>query len=362
MTGEPSSRSTSADANRLRNAILTICLANNNRAGQGRLGDALKVLVEATEREQSLLLPHPALLARGLTAGGLTLPKAGQRRLQAAALRDEKRSAIAANQAEQLDALFQRHAIALHPLRGWHFASLHYPEPLARHCHALRWLVPADGPIEPLVTLLADEGWSNRIPSPLLAPHKIVLAGNGRIDVELHTQPFPWTERRPLGGAEPSSAFTAIELIGAPIVEARSRSGLWLVDLAQLLRRHRIDEAVFADMAGDYGIAATAGNALDTLADLADPDESPLQDQIAHLRAALGKVGGQGAHDAPAVIDLEIVQSMAIMSPARLVLKALRRPDLLAASYALRRQRSRRFQKDAEMRQLLREHHIANRP
>jgi nicotinamidase-related amidase len=348
-------------ANRFRDAILTLCLATGEEADRARLRGALAIVAEVIEasHDGTALVAHPALVVRGLDVSGLALPKVAQRRFQAAALREEKRSAIAAAQAGQLRMLFQHHAIEPQPLRGWHFASLYYPEPLARHCHALRWLVSDQALAERLMPMLAAEGWNERRASPALAPHKIVLGGKDRINVELHTQVFPWTDHRPDGQAQTSPEFTAIELIGSTIVEPQSNSGLWLVDLAQLLRRQQLDAVLLAAMAKAYGIAATVSHALETLADLVG-SEASTQQQIHALRAVL-EDGQPGVRDAPVVADLRIIQTMAAASPARLLLKALQRPDLLAKGYALRRQRARHFRSAAERRQFLRDHHIAHR-
>jgi hypothetical protein len=72
--------------------------------------------------------------------------------------------------------------------------------------------------------------------------------------------------------------------------------------------------------------------------------------------------GRRGVRDASPVADLRIVETMASASPARLLLKALKRPDLLAKGCALRRQRVRAIRREAERRQLLRDHHATNRP
>jgi len=116
---------------------------------------------------------------------------------------------------------------------------------------------------------------------------------------------------------------------------------------------------LLAAMAKAYGIAATVSHALETLADLVG-SEASTQQQIHALRAVL-EDGQPGVQDAPVVADLKIIQTMAAASPARLLLKALQRPDLLARGYALRRQRARHFRSAAERRQFLRDHHIAHR-
>src|SRR5690348_14359869 len=147
-----------------RDAILMLCLATGKEAGRDRLQAALAIVADGIEASPAgaALIAHPSLVMRGLDVSGLALPKVPQRRFQAAALREQKRSAIAADQAERLRMLFQNHGLALKPLRGWHFASLYYPEPLARHCHALRWLVPNQALAERLMPMLAAEGWNER--------------------------------------------------------------------------------------------------------------------------------------------------------------------------------------------------------
>lgn len=343
----------SVDQAQLRNAVLRLCLAGEaDRA-------AFELLREAMEQaaERALFIPHPALLVRGLRASGLSLPTALQRRLEAIGLREEKRSSIAAAQADQLERMLMREGTDPHPLRGWHCARLYYPEPLARHCHALRWLVPSDAERERLASLFAAEGWDTLLPSPLQTPHKIILAGRDRISVELHSHVFPWTDRLPDSNVRSSPEFMAVETIGSAIVEPQARAGLWLVDLVQLLRNERLDATRFAATAQDYGIAATAYHALGRIADLTSPAEAAVHEQIGHLRTMLTK----HPCDARAVSDLLLVQAMANASRAGLLLKAIRRPDLLARGHALRRDGARRRRQAVESRRALRSHHASNR-
>jgi hypothetical protein len=348
----------SVDAAQVRNAVLRLCLAGHKTDADQA---AFELLREAMEQALggALFIPHPALLVRGLRAIGLSLPTALQRRLEAIGLREEKRSSIAAAQADQLERVLRREGIDPHPLRGWHCARLYYPEPLARHCHALRWLVPSDAERERLASLFAAEGWDTLLPSPLQTPHKIILAGRDRISVELHSRVFPWTDRLPDSNVQSSPEFMAVETMGSAIVEPHARAGLWLVDLVQLLRNERLDATRFAATAQDYGIAATTHHALGRIAELTGPAEAAVHEKIRHLRTAL--TVNKHPRDARAVSDLLLVQAMANASRAGLLLKAMRRPDLLARGHALRRDGARRRRQAVKSRQALRSHHASNR-
>jgi putative nucleotidyltransferase-like protein len=345
-------------------ALLSLCIATGDDREDDRLTAAASTIVQWMEdpANDRTLIPHPALLVWGLRATSIKLPTASHRRLEAAALREERRSAIAAEQVERLTALLRREAIDHHPLRGWHFAKLYYPDPLARHCHALRWLVQ-DGPtLESLVKLLAGEGWTIQLRSPLQSPHKIILAGQDRIHVEFHRKLFPWIDR-PQGECAPlGPELVAIELIGAALIEPQARSGLWLVDLVQLLRAERVDPARFAGIARDCGIAGAACRALHQIVDLANPATTELLDPVRQLRDALTGNSGERPRDARRVTDLLTVQAMADSSRKRFLLKAVRRPDLFSRGYALRKDRVLTRLQAAESRQMLRDYHESNRP
>jgi hypothetical protein len=306
-------------------------------------------------------IPHPALIARGLRALGIALPVASRRRLEAAALREEKRSSIAARQAEQLDELLDGHAVDRHPVRGWHFAGLCYPEPLARHCHALRWLVTEATERSRIVDLLAEAGWSHRLAPLLLSPHKAIFAGQDRINVEIHERPLPWTRRLPDRSSLASSDYMAVELIGSALIEPHARIGLWRVDLVQLLRKRPVDPTSFARLASEFGLAAAADRALDDVGDLVATAEAELTETIDAMRFALRQKADGEPRDAPALADLMMLKSMAESSRKRLLLTALRRPDLFMRSYAMRKDRARQGQRAASERQKLREHHETNR-
>jgi hypothetical protein len=335
--------------------MVAIALATPEARSDPKLREAMEALVVQLQREapNGLVIVSPSLMARALRGCRLSLPVAAQRKLEALALREEKRSLIAAEQERGLTDLIHAAAIEVTPLRGLSLARNHYPEPLARHCHALRWLVPDGSAANRLAELIGVQGWDWQSPSPLLAPHKLVFEGPGKINVELHRRPFPWTKQLPDRAQLNQIEFALAEIIGSALVEGRAAAGQWVVDVAQMIRTCRIDEERFAAITQRFGFSRWGQEALEIVSRLASDHEQGLQARIEALHDALGD-GRMRRLDVRQVRDLRALQSLAAVPRGQFLARGLQRPDLLLRASLLRRHRRLRRQHDAQLRSALR--------
>jgi len=314
-------------------ALLRLCLVAPDAVPDAPLRASAAMLGTNLSARDGQPVPNPAILSRNLRAVGLMLPVAAHRRLEALAMREEKRSAIAAEQCAGLERLFGEHGIGLQSVRGWHFARTFYPDPLVRHCHALRWLASYPSQAQAMATLLASAGWNASPASPVLSPHKQIFTGTGRITAELHVRPFGWS---PLGldaGDEGDPAFVAAELIGATVTDHSAASLRSAIDLVHLLRRAEPDPRRFAHHADRFGFAGHAAQAVAHVARLAHAEEEPLRSRLAALRGALERVG---ARDSAAVRDIRLLRRMGADRRSAFLLRSCIRPDLFGAGRKLR--------------------------
>ena len=313
--------------------LLRLCLVAPDAVPDAPLRASAAMLGANLSARDGQPVLNPAILARNLRAVGLTLPVAAHRRLEALAMREEKRSAIAAEQCAGLERLFGEHGIMLQPVRGWHFARTFYPNPLVRHCHALRWLVSDPRQVQAMATLLVSAGWDRTVAPPVLSPHKQIFTGPGRIAAELHVRPFGWS---PLGldaGDDGDPAFVAAELIGATVIDTVAASLRSTIDLVHLLRRAEPDPRRFAHHADRFGFAGHAAEAVAHVTRLARAEEEPLRSRLAALRSALERVG---ARDSAAVRDIGLLRRMGADRRGAFLLRSCIRPDLFRAGRRLR--------------------------
>ena len=315
-------------------ALVRLCLLDTGRAPDTCARSAADALADHLARREGRPVESPALIARNLRLAGLALPAAAQRRLDALAMREEARSTLAAEHHATLVALFDAAGIAAQPLRGWRFAELFYPDPHVRHSHALRWLVPEPETATRMAAILHDAGWTSRPASSLLASHKRIFAGDGRITAELHVRPFGWSSLQLDDGQTGSSAFAAAELIGSSIVEYRRTVGRWTADLVHLLRLAMPDPAAFAAIVNRFGFVDLAHDRLDHAVRLTSPDDMAVHAAVERLRSALVAIGH--ARDSRAVRDVRQLAAMRAASGSRFLLQAVRRPDLLLRGRRLR--------------------------
>lgn len=339
--GESQLAGTRTAADRTQDAALRVCLADPQGGPNDALRRAVGALADLIGRSDRTGQVHnPALVIRGLRATGLPFPVAARRSIAALGLREETRSAIAAEQSAQLDGRLDSLDIRYYPVRGWRFARTYYPEPLARHCHALRWLVTDPSDSERLETMLVEEGWTAKSASPLLVPHKTIFGGQGKISVEIHSRPFPWTSLLPSEAEAAGPVFAVAELLGASLVEGHARTGRWAIDLVHLLRRADPDPLHVADIVERYGFSCSAGDRLGLLADLATASEAAVQQRIAALHRAVSPARGRAARDARPVRRLRATLAMATLPRTRFLLSALGRPDLLLPARAVRKEQA----------------------
>lgn len=319
--------------------MLLLCLVDPVAVPEARVVAAAARLAETLSRRNGRPVHNPAVIARNLRLLGLLLPLVARRRLEALAIREERRSTIAAEQADLIERLFEVQGIVAQPVRGWDFARRFYPEPLVRHCHALRWLVPDPPAVREIERQLASAGWTATQGAALLAPHKRIFTGPDRIAVELHIRPFGWTTLLPDAGDAGTAAFVAAELIGASITDLFVGNARWAIDLVQLLRQVDVDVSGFARQVDRFGFAGYAATALGRVADMVHPDEVPLRSRLAALRGALA----DAAHDdSGAVRDIGLLKAMATARRRGFLLRACLRPDLIVTGRRLRAERRAR--------------------
>jgi hypothetical protein len=334
-------------------ALLRLCLASAHPGDDEGLDLAAERLTRAVTRSglEGLTVHNPAILVAGLAAAKVVLPPATRRRLKALALREERRSVIAAEQCDQLEAAFRDRGVKPTSIRGWRFAETWHPAPLARHCHALRWRAANAGELEAMSAIVTAAAWRAEAPMAL-CPHKRVFVGAGRVAVELHSRDLPWCGQTHGAAVRQSVEFQAAELIGATLVEGSRQSLRWAIDLAFMLRGARLDPARFAEVVAAFGMAAYVDQALELVARCAPRGDEPVQSQIAALRLALARRGAP--RDARAVRDLRRLVAISARPRAAFVAALLRRPDLARRSLALRREtRERRRGSAARRAELL---------
>ncbi|AHE51811.1 nucleotidyltransferase family protein [Sphingomonas sanxanigenens] len=319
----------------LADALLPLALAHDGAAPDAALRAAAARLAARLSQRDGGPVPNPAVLAGNLRLLGLSLPVAAHRRLTALALREEKRSAMAAEQGEALEALFRAHGLSVQPVRGWDFARRYYARPLDRHCHALRWLVDDEAAGDRVAALVRAEGWTSIVAAPRLAPHKRIFSGPDRIAVEVHLRPFGWTMLAMEPDARGGAAFAAVELIGSSLVEM-SLAARWPIDLAALLRHAAPDPDGFVRQVRRFGFAGHADRSLAHLARHVHSDDVVLASRIALLRTALARTG---ARDDAAIRDVRYLRAMATAGRAGFLLRACGRPDLVGAARAIRAER-----------------------
>jgi hypothetical protein len=328
-------------------ALLPICLARTGTTDAAAMAHGIAALEAMLDAGSGIgaMVGNPALLHDGLRAAGRSLAPRHAHKLAALALRERQRSKLVAAEHALVAPLIAHHAPGAIPLRGWHIATQTYPDPLARHSHALRWWIGDAGELSAATAALAQAGYGSAGAPAVLTPHKFVFARNGGIAVELHDRPFAW----PCADFAPDPAFTVAEIIGSALVEDGGQSLRWIIDIVQTLRREPVDPAAFAELVDLAGMAGLARDALALAADVLDRGETDTYARLALLRNALLQ-----DRDGRQVRDIRRVLAIAQSGRARRLAALFPHPRLWHRARALRAERHATRIRAAALRRSLR--------
>ena len=267
----------SVPSSQCRDALLRVCLAMPGTLTAEMLDDAL---IRASAEDLGPMRGITSLIVAMAHVSDLRTKHPLMRQWHALALREDRRCRLIETQMNEFAKAAEALRIEPLMLRGPRLAAAVYPDPHARHSHALRYLLSSEADRTVLAEALGALGWTTQRPQSRDNPHFLTFEGHQRVELALYNRLFAWTHpiAKPLEG----DLLSAIDILGAAQTEFHARSYRWVCDLVFLLRKKTIASDDLTKEIDHLGFAASAQINLAMIQSLIPPDctARPQLDQL----------------------------------------------------------------------------------